>query len=222
MAGSRRYRLLCPIARALDHIGDRWTLLILRDLHAGPARFSELESGLAGIATNLLTDRLQQLMADGLVAKRAGEHGLTLYTLTELGESTDNLLFELAMFGGRFQPDEEPRRPGNLRTIVLSMRTAMRRVVTPDVRFEAEIIVDGERFTLDVADGSVEMRYASAKSPDVVMTSSYEPMMAAADGEMPMDHLLKNHVQIITHTPNKDVEFMTLMGAAMTLFAHQS
>ena len=222
MAGSRRYRLLCPIARALDHIGDRWTLLILRDLHAGPARFSELESGLTGIATNLLTDRLQQLMADGLVAKRAGEHGLTLYTLTELGASTDNLLFELAMFGGRFQPDEEPRRPGNLRTIVLSMRTAMRRVVTPDVRFEAEIIVDSEHFTLNVGDGSVEMRYAPATSPDVVMTTSYEPMMAAADGEMPMDHLLQNHVQIITHTPNKDVEFMTLMGAAMPLFAHES
>lgn len=222
MAGSRRYRLLCPIARALDRIGDRWTLLILRDLHAGPARFSELQTGLAGIATNLLTDRLQQLMADGLVAKRAGEHGVTLYTLTELGASTDNLLFELAMFGGRFQPDEEPRRPGNLRTIVLSMRTAMKRVVTPDVRFEAELIVDGERFTLDVGDGSVEMRYAPAKSPDVVMTSSYEPMMAAADGEMPMEHLLKNHVQIITHTANKDVEFMTLMGAAMTLFAHES
>ena len=138
------------------------------------------------------------------------------------GAEQDNPLFELAMFGGRFQPDEEPRRPGNLRTIVLSMRTAMRRVVTPDVRFEAEIIADGEHFTLDVGDGSVEMRYASAKSPDVVMTSSYEPMMAAADGEMPMDQLLRNHVQIITHTPNKDVEFMKLIGAAMTLFANES
>ena len=126
------------------------------------------------------------------------------------------------MFGGRFQPDEEPRRPGNLRTIVLSMRTAMRRVVTPDARFVAELNVDGERFTLDVADGSVEMRYASAKSPDVVMTSSYEPMMAAADGEMPMEQLLRNHVQIITHTATKEVEFMTRMGAAMTLFAHES
>ena len=222
MARSRRYRLLCPIARALDRIGDRWTLLILRDLHAGPARFSELESGLAGIATNLLTDRLQQLMADGLVVKRAGEHGVTLYELTELGASTDELLFELAMFGGRFQPDEEPRRPGNLRMIVLPMRTAIRRVVTPDVRFEAELNVDGERITLDVGDGSVEMRYAPAKSPDVVMTTSYEPMIATADGEMPMDHFLRNHVQIITHTPNKDVEFMTLLGAAMTLFTHES
>ena len=142
--------------------------------------------------------------------------------LSYKGAGQDNLLFELAMFDGRFQPDEEPRRPGNLRTIVLSMRTAMRRVVTPDARFEAELNVDGERFTIDVGDGSVEMRYASAKSPDVVMTSSYVPMMAAADGEMPMDQLLRNHVQIITHTPNKDVEFMTLMGAAMTLFAHES
>jgi DNA-binding HxlR family transcriptional regulator len=221
MTGSRRYRLLCPIARALDHIGDRWTLLILRDLHAGPARFSELESGLTGIATNLLTDRLQQLMADGLVAKRAGEHGLTLYSLTELGASTDVLLFELAMFGGRFKPDEELRRPGNLRLIVLSMRTALRRVVTPDVRFEAELNMDGERMTLTVGDGSVEMRYAPSDSPDVVMTTSYEPMIAAADGEMPMDQFLQNHVQITTHTPNKDVEFMSLMGAAMTRFARE-
>ena len=220
MARSRRYRLLCPIARALDRIGDRWTLLILRDLHAGPARFSELESGLAGIATNLLTDRLQQLMADGLVVKRAGEHGVTLYELTELGASTDELLFELAMFGGRFKPDEEPRKPGNLRTIVLSMRTAMRRVVTPDARFVAEIIVDGEHFTLEVGEGSVEMRYAPAKSPDIVMTSSYEPMMAAAEGEMPMDQFSRNHVEMACHTANKDREFMTLMGAAMTIFAH--
>ncbi len=142
--------------------------------------------------------------------------------LSYKGAGQDNPLFELAIFGGRFQPDEEPHRPGNLRTIVLSMRTAMRRVVTPDVRFEAEIIVDGEHFTLDVGDGSVEMRYASAKSPDVVMTSSYEPMMAAADGEMSMDQLLRNHVQIITHTLNRDVEFMKLMGAAMTLFANES
>ena len=222
MTGSRRYRLLCPIARALDHIGDRWTLLILRDLHAGPARFSELESGLTGIATNLLTARLQQLMADGLVAKRAGEHGLTLYTLTELGASTDNMLFELAMFGGRFKPDEEPRQPGNFRMIVLTMRTALRRVVTPDVQFEAELNMDGERMTIIVGDGSVEMRYAPSNSPDVVMTTSYEPMMATGDGEMSMDHYLKNHVQIIAHTANKDVEFMSLLGAAMSFFAHES
>ena len=64
----RSYKLLCPIARGLDRIGDRWTLLILRDLHAGPARFSDLQRGLTGIAANLLADRLAKLVTDGLIA----------------------------------------------------------------------------------------------------------------------------------------------------------
>ena len=62
MTKKRHYQLLCPIARALDVIGDRWSLLILRDLHAGPARFQELHDGL-GTASNLLTTRLGELTA---------------------------------------------------------------------------------------------------------------------------------------------------------------
>ena len=90
----RRYRLLCPIARALDRIGDRWTLLILRDLHAGPARFSDLQSGLGGIASNLLAGRLQQLLEDGLARRRDAGFGVTVYELTETGAKSADLLFE--------------------------------------------------------------------------------------------------------------------------------
>ena len=175
-----------------------------------------------GIASNLLTYRLRQLIDDGLVVKREGEYAVVLYALTDLGARTRELLFELGMFGGRFQPDEELRRPGNLRTIVVTLSAACQRIVTPDLVFEAELNVDDELFALAVRDASVEMRYAPAKSPDVVMTTSYEPMIAAAEGEMPMDRFLNNHVQIITHTPGKDVELMTLLGAAMTLFAQES
>ncbi|NNF77796.1 MAG: helix-turn-helix transcriptional regulator [Rhizobiales bacterium] len=57
--------LFCPSARALDRIGDRWTLLILRDLRAGPARFSRLQSGLTGIAPNLLTERFTLAASEG-------------------------------------------------------------------------------------------------------------------------------------------------------------
>ena len=67
MTAKRRYRLLCPIARALDAVGDRWALLILRDLHAGPARYQELNEGL-GIATNLLSTRLAELTDAGLLS----------------------------------------------------------------------------------------------------------------------------------------------------------
>ena len=114
MSRSRRYRLLCPIARALDHLGDRWTLLILRDLHAGPGRFSDLQEGLTGIASNLLTTRLRQLEEDGLVSRREAQFGVSLYQLTEMGEGTAELLYELAAFGSRFPPDNDIQRPGNL------------------------------------------------------------------------------------------------------------
>ena len=66
MTRKRPYQLLCPIAQALDVVGDRWTLLILRDLHAGPARFQQLQEGL-GIATNLLTTRLAELTESGMI-----------------------------------------------------------------------------------------------------------------------------------------------------------
>ena len=220
MGSTRRYKLLCPIARALDRVGDRWTLLILRDLHAGPARYSDLQSGLAVIASNLLTDRLRQLIDDGLVVKRDGEYGLTLYALTDLGARTGDLLFELAMFGGRFKPDEEPRRPGNLRTIVVTMRTALQRIVTSDLNLDAELVVDGERFALSVHDGAVDMRAGTAQSPDVVMESSYEPMIAVSEGEMEMDQFMRNHVTITTHVAGKDQELLRLLGSAMQTFQH--
>ena len=221
MASSRRYRLLCPIARALDRVGDRWTLLILRDLHAGPARFSDLQTGLSGIATNLLTDRLQQLIEDGLVERRRGDHGVALYSLTAKGAHTRDLLFELAMYGGEFPPDDEPRRPGNLRTIAVTLGTACRRVATPDLSLDAEIVVDDERFTLSVHDGEVDMHVGAPTSPDIVMTTSYEPMIAAGEGEIAMDQFVRDHVTIDCSTPGKDVELMTLLGNAMAIFAQR-
>ena len=123
MTERRRYRLLCPIARALDVLGDRWTLLILRDLHAGPARFQELQEGLS-IATNLLSTRLTELTESGMI-ERSKEAG---YQLTEAGRSTDRILWELARFGASLGRDDHPREPGNLRTIALPLRILLESV----------------------------------------------------------------------------------------------
>lgn len=156
------------------------------------------------------------------MAKQSGNYGVALYALTDLGVRTRDLLFELAMFGGRFAPDAELHRPGNLRTIAVTLTAACQRVVTPDLNFEAELRIDGELFALAVGDSSVEVRYAAAKDPDVIMTTSYEPMMAASEGEMAMDRFLKDHVQIVVRTPGKDRELMTLLGATMKLFSRES
>lgn len=219
MSRPRRYQLLCPIARALDRVGDRWTLLILRDLYAGPARFSDLKTGLDGMATNLLTSRLKQLVAHGLVTQRRAEFGVRVYELTGLGRKARDLLFELARFGGRFPPDDDIRPPGSLRTIAVTLEAACQRVVTPELDFVAVLDVDGERFTLTARSGSVTVRAGAADAPDVEIFAEYAPMVAASDGRMPLEDFTANHMRIMGRTPGKDAEAVRLLSSAMSRIA---
>ena len=214
MTQARRYRLLCPIARALDRVGDRWALLILRDLHAGPARFSDLQT-LPGIASNLLTNRLRQLEDDGLIRRRDAEYGTTVYELTEVGTRTGNLLFELSMFGAQFPPDEEIKRPGNLRTIAVTLRVASQRVVDPSMSLHAELVVDGEPFTFTVDRGVVDVKAGKASNPEATLTTSYEPMIAVADGQMSPEELARQHLELSGPNRGQGQALVELMGSAM-------
>jgi DNA-binding HxlR family transcriptional regulator len=214
----RSYNLLCPISRALDHVGDRWTLLILRDLHAGPARFKDLQTGLTGIASNLLSDRLQALEASGLIQKARSEYDVSLYSLTERGEETGQLLFELARFGGQMPRPAKIQRPGNLRTVAVSLGTACKRAVGPDHNFAATLLIDGEAFVMTAGNGEAQIRAGAAENPDVVMTTSYEPMMALADREIEQGEFVSNHVSLEVRTPGKETEFFDLLTRAIREF----
>ena len=215
---TRSYNLLCPISRTLDHVGDRWTLLILRDLHAGPARFKDLQTGLTGIASNLLSDRLHALEASGLIQKYEANFGVSLYSLTELGEETGPLIFELARFGGRMPRPSKVQKPGNLRTVAVSLGTASKRAVSPEHDFEATLMIDGEAFRMTARDGVAEVRAGAAENPDVVMTTSYEPMMALADGEIEQSQFFSEHVKLEVRTPGKEAEFFDLLSRSIREF----
>lgn len=215
---TRSYNLLCPISRALDHVGDRWTLLILRDLHAGPARFKDLQTGLTGIASNLLSDRLHALEASGLVQKYEAEFGVSLYSLTEMGEETGPLIFELARLGGRMPRPSKIRKPGNLRTVAVSLGMASKRAVGPEHDFEATLMIDGEAFWMTAKDGDAQVRAGAAENPDVVMTTSYEPMMAMADGYLEQNDFMSKHVDLKVCTPGKETAFFDLLSRAIREF----
>ncbi|MEP2704209.1 MAG: helix-turn-helix domain-containing protein [Roseibium sp.] len=217
MAKARSYKLLCPIARALDRIGDRWTLLILRDLHAGPARFSELQRGLTGIAANLLTERLGKLVDDGLIIRDDGGHGTMVYELTDLGRQTGTLIFELATFGGQFKPEVEPVKPGNLRTVATTFGQAANRVSMDGMNFRASLQVDGENIDLHVHDGEAHATYAPSPSPDLIFTTSYTDLLALSEGELSPDIFARDHAVLDVYTPGKDQEFMALMGRIVEL-----
>jgi len=216
---TRTYKLLCPIARGLDRIGDRWTLLILRDLHAGPARFSDLQRGLTGIAANLLTERLGKLVTDGLIAKEDGPYGTKLYRLTEVGAKTRDILFDLALFGGLFPPENEVVEPGNRRLVAVTLGTAFQRVVTDDLDFEASLIIDGEPFALSVRGGKAEFLYQPAAKPDLIFETTYDALMSLGEGEMDQNEFSQNHSRIDVKTPGKDAEFGRLMANVVALFS---
>lgn len=206
----RSYRMLCPITRALDRLGDRWTLLIVRDLHAGPMRFGEIRSGLPGLASNLLTSRLEKLVDDGLVDKRDGR-----YALTALGRRTDALLWELARYGMQLPPDPDLVPPGHLRLVAVTLQSAMQRVCPAGVNVVAALVLDGEPFTVRVVDGAVTVRAGAPTAPAVTVTSSYEPLMAAAGGDVPLEVFRREHVQI-QGEPAAVAGFVDLMTAVMT------
>jgi len=218
MTKPRSYNLLCPISRALDHVGDRWTLLILRDLHAGPARFKDLQTGLSGIASNLLSERLQALEASGLVQKNQSDYGVSLYSLTAQGEKTDQLLFELARFGRQRPQPSIIKKPGNLRTIAVSLGTACKKAVGPEHNFVATLLIDAEAYRLTARDSDAQIRVGAAKNPDVIMTTSYEPMMALADGDMARGEFVSNHVALEVITPGKENELFDLLTRAIGEF----
>src|SRR5687767_6432977 len=100
----RSYNQYCGLAYALDQIGERWTLLIVRELIAGPRRFKDLMDGLPGISTNLLSERLKSMEQQGLLRRRVlrPPAGSTVYELTSLGQALEKALLELGRWGSQF------------------------------------------------------------------------------------------------------------------------
>jgi len=124
--GRREYAQSCSLACALDRVGERWSLLIVRELALGPLRFSELSRVVGGPPSDVLTKRLRDLEAEGVVGRRqlGPPAAATVYELTELGRGLERPMVELARWGMELQTAEEvaglepSSLPGALRTIL--------------------------------------------------------------------------------------------------------
>lgn len=119
----RSYDEGCLAAHALDVIGDRWALLIVRELMLGPKRFAAIKAGVPGIATNMLAERLQSMLAAGLVTHRTlpAPASVQVYGLTPAGEDLWPVIAALCVWGAR-QPGHDPRRFISPTALMLSMK----------------------------------------------------------------------------------------------------
>lgn len=155
----RSYDQFCSLARALDRLGERWTLLIVRNLLLGPRRYSDLLAELPGITTNLLAARLKGMEAGGLVARRPAAAGATVYELTALGAALEPAIMELGRWGGRFMDTPKKTDTVNIGWGLLSMK----RRYTGGLRMVVEFRIGERRFEL-----GFEPKYLSVQERDAV------------------------------------------------------
>jgi DNA-binding HxlR family transcriptional regulator len=154
---TRSYDQYCPLARALDLLGERWTLLILRELLGGPRRYGDLRDALPGVATNLLSDRLRRLVAEGLVEQFDVPPPVarTMYRLTDAGwQQVPPVVQGLARFGlDRLPPApaEIPALSGFLIGVLLGFDGRRTGRVDEDYR----VVIDGRSFDFGVHPGGL-------------------------------------------------------------------
>lgn len=178
--GKRTYGQFESLARALDLVGERWTLLLVRELMLGPRRYKDLLDGLPGIGTNLLAKRLQDLEAEGLVQKRQlpPPSGAVVYELTERGIKLEPALLELARWGMETMDAPAPEdvlRPG---WGVLAMRSTFNARAAAGVREIYEFRIDQDTFQLRVDDGTLHTYQGTEGQPDLVISTDVETLMA--------------------------------------------
>jgi DNA-binding HxlR family transcriptional regulator len=183
--GERTYGQYCPIAAGLDLIGDRWTLLILRELSMGDLRFTDLRGALSGIAPNLLTERLRSLQAAGLVTivELPPPVARSVYRLTDEGRRVWPVLRSVARFGVRFL-EGEPGEAFDARRAAHALLAPWRR--RPDGEIRARLVVtkvddgDDETDAVDLVLSPDEMRTEPPEGhPDVTLRVAIADLVLA-------------------------------------------
>lgn len=165
MPTSRSYGDACPIARALDAIGERWALLVVRELLLGPQRFSDLRRALPGASSNMLTDRLRELEGRGLVRRRRlpPPAASSVYELTERGRELEPILDALGVWGGA----EPPPANGSLTatSVLLFLRGTAR--AHPDPPTDTyRVQLDDRVWTVSNPRGQLEIEPHDTAAPE--------------------------------------------------------
>ncbi|WP_199444308.1 winged helix-turn-helix transcriptional regulator [Umezawaea beigongshangensis] len=171
MSSKRDYGQFCGLAGALNVIGERWTLLVVRELLIGPTRFTELIDNLPGIGPNLLADRLRSLVEQGVVEQQPvpGDGRARQYALTEVGAQLGPPVLALARWGLRFLDETDSSSATRARWGFLAVQAMVQEDRIPDVDEVYEFRVADQVFSIAVASGAVAFGRGSVAAPDLAV-----------------------------------------------------
>src|SRR3954449_3055306 len=180
---TRRYHDACGTAHALDLIGERWALLVMRELMLGPKRFSDLKRDLPGISANVLTQRLEGLESTGLVRRRRlpPPASAQVYELTLWGYEAEPIIETLGRWATR-SPAHDPGLPLSATSLMLSFRTMQSAERIGSFEGRIGFRIGEETFVATVAGGHVHTERGEADRADAVFTGSPEAIAALVYG----------------------------------------
>ncbi|MFJ1597438.1 winged helix-turn-helix transcriptional regulator [Streptomyces sp. NPDC088261] len=186
----RSYGQYCSIARGLDVIGDRWTLLIVRELLLqGPCRFTDVKNGLPGIATNLLSTRLKELEAAGLIAREDAPPPVAtaLYHLSETGLALQPVLRAIGLWGLRFMTDERPDDAFQAQWLAYAPAWFTTDADPDGPPADIQLVADGELAVIELRDGRVHTRLGRATDPDLTLEGPPRAVLGLLTGKIDLD-----------------------------------
>ena len=190
---SKKFDQYCPVAHALTLVGERWSLLIVRELLHGPKRYTDLTNGLPGIGTNILAARLRELEECGIIAKRRlpPPAASTVYELTEYGRGLDEALYALARWGARTLgppgPDDELYPEWGVNAFAALFNPEAARGLTETY----VLAIGGDVFTARIVDGSLEASVGAVDDADLVVELDMATLFALTGGELPPAEAVK-------------------------------
>lgn len=187
----RSYDDSCATAHALDLIGERWALLVIRELMMGPRRFSDLRASLPSISANVLTQRLEGLEAAGILQKRKlpPPASVQVYELTQWGEEVEPVLLALGRWGVR-SPLHDPTLPLSAVGLMLSFRAKFDAVQAKGVETAIQFRFGEDAFFVGVRKGVLTSERGE-RAAEVTVTGSPEAVAGLVYGKVPLKELEK-------------------------------
>jgi DNA-binding HxlR family transcriptional regulator/putative sterol carrier protein len=191
MAGRRTYDDGCGIARALDVVGERWALLVIRELLLGPKRFTDLRAGLPGVSANILSQRLRELEESGVILRRQLEPpaGSWVYELTDRGRGLEHVILDLGRWGLQSTSLPHDARIG-VDSVILSLRARFDPKAAGDLHAEYELRLDGYRFRAVVDDSRLDLARGTAEHGDAVIETTPRRLDSMVSGELSVTELV--------------------------------
>lgn len=186
----RAYYDACGMAHAMDLVGDRWALAIVRELMLGARRFGDLRADLPGLSANVLTQRLTEMEADNILLRRklpppANVH---VYELTSWGYEAEPIIQELGRWAAR-SPGHDATLPISGVSILLSLRTMIAPEKIGDLRLTVGFRFGGEEYVGHLGEQGLAIARGTAEQGDILFAGAPNALAAFVYGDMPIDQL---------------------------------